>query len=148
MKPSKMPYVTLLAVLLLTAHETPALNWAQATKGHQPLLSIKLRARSTVLGPGITLGDVARIVMDDAVQSRRVRSIKIGEAPPPGESTEISLTYIKKCIESSGFGELVEHISGPRNLRVITAHREIDKAFLKENLAHAYSHTEHGMSDV
>lgn len=97
--------------------------------------SINLRARSTILGPHITLGDISSLMVADSLQRMKLSALKIGRAAPPGESTEILRSYIKKKLMHSGFGEYADSISGPRTIRVLTAQKEIDKAFVKEILA-------------
>lgn len=98
-------------------------------------LSIKLRARTTVLGPDVTLGDVSHILTRNRTIRARLLTIKIGHAPPPGESSEIKLSYIKRCLKMAGFTEYTKAIKGPRTIRVVTAQVEIDKAILKEEFA-------------
>ncbi len=97
--------------------------------------SINLKSRALVLGPKITLGDIGKIVVPDSLQRLRLSSIELGEAPPPGESRELSLSYIKRCIKRAGFEEFISYIKGPKTIRVTTAQVEIEKAFLKEEYA-------------
>ena len=112
--------------ILLNNHET-----LSASKD----LSIKLKAKSLVIGPFITLGDVGYLFITDNNTKTRLSSIRIGIAPPPGESTEITLNHIKRKLESEGFGEYAAKINGPKTIRVSTAQKEIDKIFLNEELA-------------
>ncbi len=103
-------------------------------------LSIILRARSLVLGPDITLGDIGEIAIPDSSQRRILSTIKIGQAPPPGESTEISLNYVRKCLRSAGLQKYLSALKGPRTIRVVTAQREIDKVFIREAMASLFSY--------
>ena len=107
---------------------------AVGTSGSKQL-SIKLKAKAVILGPEITLGDVGYIIAADSVKREQLMSIKIGDAPPPGESSDISLSHIKRCLKTAGFSKYVHAIKGPRTIRVITAPVEIDKAFLREEYA-------------
>jgi len=104
-------------------------------------LSIKLKARTIVLGPDITLGDVSRILTPNSTVRAKLSTIKIGHAPPPGESSEIKLSYIKRCLKVAGFEEYAKVIKGPRTIRVVTAQIEIDKAILKEEFAKLIKNT-------
>lgn len=98
-------------------------------------LSINLKAKSIVLGPEIRLRDVGTIIIPDTKKKAEIAQIIIGKAPPPGESSEISLNYIKRRLKVSGFEDYVSIIKGPRIIRIVTAHVEIDKAFLKQEFA-------------
>ncbi|TDI87718.1 MAG: hypothetical protein E2O78_00705 [Caldithrix sp.] len=73
-------------------------------------------------------------MVTDSLKRMKLSAIKIGKAAPPGESTEILLSHIKKKLMHAGFGEYADSISGPRTIRVLTAQKEIDKAFVKEGL--------------
>ncbi len=104
-------------------------------------LSIKLKARTIVLGPDITLGDVSNILTPNSTLRTKLLAIKIGHAPPPGESSEIKLSYIKRCLKVAGFEEYAKTIWGPKTIRVVTAQFEIDKAILKEEFAKLLKNT-------
>jgi len=103
-------------------------------KNHQPF-AINLRPRSVVLGPNVTLGDLGNIYLSDRNRRKILSQIDLGQAPPPGEGREISLSYIKRRLRTEGLGEFIALLSGPKRVRVITAQIEIDKAFLSEQFA-------------
>lgn len=98
-------------------------------------LSINLKAQAVVVGPEIKLGDIGYIVLGDSAVRKRLSQIKIGIAPPPGESSEILLSYVKRCLIKEGFKKFVSVLRGPNVIRVTTAQNEIDKAFLREEYA-------------
>lgn len=124
-----------LTTALLLAHGVIA---ASETSERGEKLSISLKARSVVLGPEVKLGDIGKVLIPDHHKRAQLASIVIGQAPPPGESSEISLTYIKRCLKLHGFEKYLSVIEGPRTVRIITAHVEIDKAFLREEFARNY----------
>lgn len=97
--------------------------------------SINIKSKALVLGPKITLGEIGVLAIPDSVKKEQLASVELGLAPPPGESREITLRYIKRCIKRAGFGEFISYIKGPRTIRVITAPVEIDKAILKDEIA-------------
>lgn len=101
----------------------------------QKKLTIHLKAKAIVLGPIVTLGDIGSISIPDSFIQSRISSIKIKDAPPPGESSEIRLSQIKKCLRKAGFDRYLNILNGPRLIRVTTAQIEIDKAFIKEEYA-------------
>ena len=98
---------------------------------HQPF-AINLRPRSVVLGPNVKLGDLGKIRIADRTRRKMLSQIDLGQAPPPGEGREISLSYIKRRLRTAGLSEFIALLSGPKRVRVITAQVEIDKAFLSE----------------
>ena len=104
-------------------------------------LSIKLKARTIVLGPDVTLGDVSHILTPNSTIRAKLLTIKIGHAPPPSESSEIKLSHIKRCLKVAGFSKYINAIKGPRTIRVVTAEVEIDKAILKEEFAKFITNT-------
>jgi len=103
---------------------------------NQSELRIKLRPINLVVGNQIKLGEICEINIKDTEIQKRFSNINVGLAPPPGESIEITLISIKKKITQAGFSEYLEFVTGPKTIRVETAHREIDKAFLQEEFAH------------
>lgn len=94
--------------------------------------AILLKAKATVLGPDISLGDVGNIIIKDRKVRTKLLAMKIATAPPPGESLEISLAQIKRRLKSAGLTQYVELIQGPSHIRVMTAQTEIDKAIVME----------------
>ncbi|NIR47533.1 hypothetical protein GWO43_03490 [candidate division KSB1 bacterium] len=108
---------------------------AWGTNHGEARLSINLKAKAVVIGPAITLGDIGQVIVSDSIKRLRLAAVKVGKAPPPGESSEISRNHIKRCLKKSGFGEFIDVLEGPRIIRVTTAQVEIDKAFIKEQYA-------------
>ncbi len=102
-------------------------------------LSINLKSQAVVVGPSIKLGDIGYVVVADSMIKVQLSAVLIGVAPPPGESSEISLIHVKRCLLKSGFKEYIANINGPNIIRVTTAQEEIDKAFLKEVYAQIFT---------
>ena len=97
--------------------------------------SINLKAKALVIGPIITLGDIGSIVISDSSKRIQLSELKIVDAPPPGESTEILLSYVKKRLQAAGLEDVVSFLRGPSIIRVTTAQEEIDKVFVREGYA-------------
>ena len=95
--------------------------------------SIIIKSKALVLGPKINLGDIGTLIIPDSAALARVASINLGKAPPPGESKEITLQYIKKCLMQAGLNDLIKYLNGPRVIRVITAPIEIEKTIRRNN---------------
>ncbi len=98
-------------------------------------VQIKLKPVNLVVGNQIVLGEICEIYMQDTESKKRFSNINVGLAPPPGESIEITLIAVKKKITAAGYSNFIPYVTGPKIIRVETAHREIDKAFLQEKFA-------------
>jgi len=105
----------------------------ETSAGREEQVVIKLRYKAVVIGPTITLADVSKIMIQNRALIKKIGHIKIGMAPPPGESREISVSDIKKSLIKAGYEQYVNHLKGPRAIHITTAHNEIDKAFLRED---------------
>lgn len=125
----------MLTILFVWSGGTVTGNWSEADTEEGARLSINLKAKAVVLGPEVTLGDIGFVQVADIKLRKRLMSIKVGEAPPPGESFEITLHYVKRLLETTGFAQIASRLNGPRSVRVITAQKEIDKAFVREEFA-------------
>ncbi|MFQ5769469.1 MAG: hypothetical protein ACE5HX_02960 [bacterium] len=105
------------------------------TSNNKTELSINIKTKALVLGPKIKLGDIGVLVVPDSIKKEQLASVILGDAAPPGESREISLNYIKRCLKRAGLGEFNSYIHGPKTIRVTTAPVEMDKAIIKEGVA-------------
>lgn len=123
--------------MLFTAHSLVAVSESSETGKN---LSISLKARAVVLGPYVKLGDVGNLIIPNNKTRTQIASVIIGKAPPPGEAREISLNYIKRCLKSNGLEKYTSLLNGPKTIRIITAHVEIDKAFLQQEYAYIGQH--------
>lgn len=124
----------MLTVLFVWNGGTVTGNWNDA-EAQDTRFSINLKAKAVVLGPEVKLGDIGFITVPDVKLRKRLMSIKVGEAPPPGESFEITLHFVKRLLETTGYAHVASRLNGPRSVRVITAQKEIDKAFVREEFA-------------
>jgi flagella basal body P-ring formation protein FlgA len=66
-------------------------------------LAISLSERSAVVGPEVTLGDVAEITGTNEAMIERVRRLVISRAAPAGDSIAITQGYIKVVLRREGF---------------------------------------------
>jgi flagella basal body P-ring formation protein FlgA len=67
------------------------------------LLSISLSEKSAVVGPEVTLGEVAQITGTNEAMIERVSRLVISRAAPAGERITISQAYIKVVLRREGF---------------------------------------------
>ena len=112
-----------------------SLTQAEDKTTEEAEFAILLKAKATVLGPEVTLGEIGNIKVTDPEIQTRLLAIKVATAPPPGESLEISMSQIKRKLKSAGLNKYVGLIKGPDSIRVMTVQVELDKAFVQEDFA-------------
>jgi flagella basal body P-ring formation protein FlgA len=95
-------------------------------------LSINLKSKALVIGPKIRLGEVGVIEGANRKIKAALDSLVLGQAAPPGESRELTLSYIKNKMRAAGLKKYIRFIKGPKIIRVTTAHTQIDKAILRD----------------
>ncbi len=95
-------------------------------------LSINLKARALVIGPKILLKEICVIQTDDKSIQQKIGAVQLGKAPPPGESKELTLSFIKLQLRQAGLQKYLNNVSGPKVIRVTTAQEEISKAVLED----------------
>jgi len=66
-------------------------------------LAINLSERAAVVGPQVTLGEVAEFTGSNGAMIERVRRLVISQAAPAGERISISQGYIKVVLRREGF---------------------------------------------
>ena len=141
----KLKFIVLYATVLVLFNLGTS-NSQKVTQQLGEKLSINLKAKALVIGPRIKLGDIGTVLIADSLKRAKVLELEIGLAPPPGESTEISLSKIKKRLQAAGFADLLSFVNGPSVIRVTTAQMEIDKALLTEEYATAIIHLRNSWS--
>jgi len=127
----KMLIVCTIGALLVLSISVSGKNSSSHNNNHSKMI-IELLSKKVILGPKISLGDVCDFKNMDTKIVHKLSSIIIGMAPPPGESKEITRSFIKRRLIGAGFKSYINYIEGPKRIQVITAQNEIDKAFLGE----------------
>jgi hypothetical protein len=97
--------------------------------------SIQIKNKALVIGPVIRLSEIGIIDTPDRTIREKLGAVTLGMAPPPGESKDLTLSYIKQQIRKSGLHRYLDRVSGPKTIRVTTAHKEITKAILEDAVA-------------
>jgi flagellar basal body P-ring formation protein FlgA len=69
----------------------------------ESMLTISLSEKSAVVGPQVSLGEVAEISGNNGAMIERVRRLLISRAAPAGERIKISRGYIKVVLRREGF---------------------------------------------
>lgn len=127
----KILIVCMVGALLLLSISVSGKNNSGHNNNHSKA-TIELLSKKVILGPKINLGDVCDFKNMDTKIVHKLSSIILGIAPPPGESKEITRSFIKRRLIGAGFKNYIDYIEGPKRIQVTTAQNEIDKAFLGE----------------
>lgn len=98
---------------------------------------LELKATAKVIGPLITLDDVAALRPPSAALQRKLAGIVLGKAAPPSETKDISQSFVRRQLQRAGLLEVIDAIHGPRIIRVTTAHKDITRLRMKEAVAAA-----------
>jgi flagella basal body P-ring formation protein FlgA len=79
-----------------------------------------------VQGSDITIGDVAEVKGDDPNTVAKVRSLVIGQSPPPGEERLLNGGYITTRLKQNGFHPQDVLLRVPEKIRVTRASQRIE----------------------
>lgn len=117
------------AFIFIVIFLTVAITHAQEVK-----YTINLKTESIVIGPQITLGDIAQIQVIDDTYKTRLCALILCISPPPGEARELSMGFIERKIKEAGFNPKMISFSGPKIVRITAAQIEIHKIFFREEI--------------
>jgi flagellar basal body P-ring formation protein FlgA len=77
--------------------------WPFPLYAEESLLGLNLSEKAAVVGPQVTLGEVAEITGNNVAMIERVRRLVVSRAAPAGERIKISRGYIKVVLRREGF---------------------------------------------
>lgn len=98
-------------------------------------LTISFHSESVVVGEEISLGEIGKIVLNNDKLCEKLSNLVIAEAAPPGETRELSLSHIKKCIKELGFNLELIQFYGPKVLRITTIPNKIIDLLIEDKMA-------------
>src|ERR1700679_3542710 len=87
-------------------------------------LIIRLTDAATVVGPNISIGEVADLIGSGSVNLERVRRLIVGKAAPAGDMATITQQYIKICLRREGFSLSDFDFEGADSSKVLTRSQE------------------------
>ncbi|MFZ5519411.1 MAG: hypothetical protein ACOY90_22450 [Candidatus Zhuqueibacterota bacterium] len=96
---------------------------------------IEIKTHIYILGPTITLGEVAFINLKDAYSVSQLKQLNLGQAAPPGEAKELMRSFIRAKIRETKFFEYARYVSGPRLVAVTTIPDKMRNMFMFEGMA-------------
>ncbi len=87
-------------------------------------LVIRLTDIATVVGPNISIGDVADLIGSGNGSLERIRRLIVGKAAPAGDTATITQQYIKICLRREGFSLSDFDFEGADSSKVLTRSQE------------------------
>lgn len=96
--------------------------------------TLKFSSESIVIGPQIVLGEICEIAVKDTSQLVMIKKLVVGDAAPPGEAREISLSLIKKYIRESGFDLKQINFKGPKIIRITTIQNKLIDLWIDDTI--------------
>lgn len=87
-------------------------------------LIIRLTDTATVVGPNISVGEVADLIGEGNGNLERVRRLIVGKAAPAGDTANITQQYIKICLRREGFSLSDFDFEGADVSKVLTQSQE------------------------
>lgn len=103
-----------------------ALQIALAAEG----VVIQLPEKATVVGPEISLGEIAKIIADDKGMGDRLRRLTLGRAAPIGSTAKLTLGYLKVALRREGYTLKEFSFGGAETVEVLTQSQSFDPAGL------------------
>jgi flagella basal body P-ring formation protein FlgA len=81
---------------------------------------IRLAENPTVVGPQVSLGDVADIIGPGYGNLERLRRLTVGKAAPAGNSIKLTRDYIKVVLRREGIALVDFKFEGPQTIEALT----------------------------
>src|SRR5579871_5890848 len=107
----------------LTVSMTPAVFAAQG-------VVLRLPEKATVIGPQISLGEIAEVLSDDKTVADRLRRMTVGKAAPAGGRVKLALGYLKVALRREGYNLQDFSFGGTETVEVLTQSQDFDPAGL------------------
>ena len=87
---------------------------------------IQLPDKATVIGPEISLGEIADVLGDDKTKADRIRRSTVSQAAPAGEKIKITGAYIKIALQREGYSLDGFEFEGSNATEVLTKSQSLD----------------------
>jgi len=70
------------------------------------VLQVRLLPRVAVMGPDFTVGDVAKVLGQDATRCERVQKVVVGRAPLPDHTYRLGAQTLRVALRKAGYSEV------------------------------------------
>ncbi|MEE8302696.1 MAG: flagellar basal body P-ring formation chaperone FlgA [Candidatus Tectomicrobia bacterium] len=108
----------------------PVVAWAAS-------LTISAQSAAVVQGPHITIGDIADVQADSPRTIAEIRSIIVGQSPPPGQERTLYGGYITTRLRQHGLRPQDFSIQAPTRIRVTRAFQRIESRHIEARVVDA-----------
>jgi flagella basal body P-ring formation protein FlgA len=87
---------------------------------------VQLPQTATVVGPQVTLGEIAEVIGDNKALMERARRLTVGKAAPAGDRVNVTQGYIKIALRREGYSLDDFAFSGEEKVEVLTQSQAFD----------------------
>jgi len=91
---------------------------------------LQLPEKATVVGPQISLGEIAEVISDDKTVADRLRRMTVGKAAPAGDRVKMTLGYLKVALRREGYNLQDFSFGGGETVDVLTQSQDFDPSGL------------------
>jgi flagella basal body P-ring formation protein FlgA len=91
---------------------------------------VRLPEKAAVVGPEISLGEIAEIITGDNAKADRLRRLTLGRAAPAGGQAKMTLGYIKIALRREGYSLADFAFAGAETVQVLTQSQSFDPSGL------------------
>ncbi len=91
---------------------------------------LQLPEKATVVGPQISLGEIAEVVTRNGATADRLRRLTLGRAAPAGLTVKMTLGYLKIALRREGYSLGDFAFGGAQTVEVLTQSQSFDPAGL------------------
>lgn len=95
---------------------------------------VRLPEKVTVIGPQISLGDVADVIGQNKAVVEKIRRVDLGRAPLAGQKLKLTQGYVKIALRRSGYSLKDVSVDGAETTEVLTQSQEFSTAGLLPEL--------------
>lgn len=100
------------------------------TAGAAEGVVLRLPEKATVVGPQVSLGEIAEIITTDGAVADRLRRLTLGRAAPAGMKAKMTLGYIKIALRREGYSLGDFAFGGADTVEVLTQSQSFDASSL------------------
>jgi len=107
--------------------------WGLVTAAEESV-SIRMMEKATVVGPKVSLGDVADLIGKNNAILSKLRRLDLGMAAPAGRQIKIKKGYVKIALRREGYSDKDFVLSGAETTGVLTDSQQFSTAELLASL--------------
>ncbi len=106
------------------------LGLALRSAGAEEGVLLQLPEKATVVGPQISLGEIAEVIAQNGATAERLRRLTLGRAAPAGMTVKLTLGYLKIALRREGYSLGDFAFSGAQTVEALTQSQAFDPSGL------------------